>query len=147
MTRFLSMIFLAISFNLSAQISRVQDLQEALTDGGYVYGSYCGIAGQHPPQRILLEDMITHRDQNGVLSWLSSDNKVLQTYAAEAILRWKSDPELIWSVKDMNKVERLTKSGDEINTCSGCFYQKTSIKEALQQTLDLISDSQDIRYE
>ena len=106
-------------------------LSEALSKGGdYVYGSYCGIAGQHPAKRIEAEKLIAAKDLVALSGWLNGPNLVLQTYAAEAFIRMSGTMEI--SDKDMARVDVIRNKENEINTCRGCIYDNMTIKECLE---------------
>lgn len=123
---FLSLLFATLS---EGQINPTIDLAHRLTTGK-TYGAYCGIAGKHPPTRIIAERLIADKDIDTLESWLSSPNPVNVTYAAEALIRIYNQgtllsEELIERVSQVKELETL------ISTCKGCFYEQLSIKESL----------------
>ena len=121
-------ITVLLSLHLSAQNS-MNDLSTQLSTGK-TYGAYCGIAGKHPPARIKTEKLILKEDINELTSWLSSPNLVIQTYAAEGIIRLQNDghtiPEEVVII-----VLQIKAKEDLISTCKGCFYEELSIRECL----------------
>ena len=117
-----------LSLHLSAQ-NGINDLSTQLSSGK-TYGAYCGIAGKHPPARIKAEKLIIKGDIAELTSWLSSPNLVIQTYAAEGIIRLHNDGQTI-SEEVVNLVLQIKAKEDLISTCKGCFYEELSIRECL----------------
>lgn len=105
-------------------------LSTALSDGGgKTYGSYCGIAGQHPPTRIAVEELIADEDLETLEEWLNSPNLVVQTYAAEAFIRLSGRLDI--SSELLILVDTIRGKEENIPTCRGCIYDKLTIKECL----------------
>lgn len=108
------------------------DLSKSLSVGDKVYGAYCGFAGNHPPTRLIVEDLIVKKDFKTLSSWLTSPNLVIQTYAAEAFIRLsKSGVKL--GEDDLELVEEIKLKTDKISTCTGCIYEQLSIQECLSK--------------
>ena len=98
---------------------------------GETYGSYCGIAGQHPPTRILLEDLIKENKLDILDEWIHSTNAVRQVYAIEAFIRMDF-------VTDERKarINELIDSEQEISTCRGCVYSNKTVGEIISKLLE-----------
>lgn len=105
-------------------------LSDALSSGGgKTYGSYCGIAGTHPPTRVAVEKLIAKEDLSTLEEWLNSPNLVVQAYAAEAFIRLSGQIDI--SERTLRLVDIIRNKREEIATCKGCVYDKLSIKECL----------------
>ncbi len=113
-----------------AQNASLPTLSKSLTNGMKTYGAYCGIAGKHPPTRIILEDLIVNQEIESIESWLSSPNLVIQTYAAEGLIRLANGGAEL-SEYAIDKVLDIKDKTDLISTCKGCFYEELTIRECL----------------
>ena len=96
-----------------------------------VYGSYCGIAGQHPQNRILIEGWIEKNNLENIEEWLFSSNVVRQTYAAEAFIRLINQNDLIVTDVILDQIAQLKSSKTLISSCKGCIYGNLTIAELL----------------
>ena len=121
---------LMIGINVNGQGLSDFKLSTALSaGGGKTYGSYCGIAGQHPPMRIAVEELIAEEDLETLVEWLNSPNLVVQTYAAEAFIRLSGKLDISGEI--MDDVDIIRNKEENIATCRGCIYDKLTIKECL----------------
>lgn len=124
------LLSLLFSLNMNGQGLRDFKLSEALSSGGgKTYGSYCGIAGTHPPTRVAVEKLIANEDLSALEAWLNSPNLVVQTYAAEAFIRLSGRMDLPQDV--LRLVDIIRNKRNNIATCKGCVHDKLSIKECL----------------
>lgn len=132
--RFFTLIFIVLSFSsVNAQLSTA--LKDKLIRGSNeLYGSYCGIAGQHPPNRVTIEKWIVKEQVSSILDWLHSPNRVRQVYAAEALIRLYNRrviDEL--EIDDLSFISKLKASNESIPICSGCVYSEETVKKILAE--------------
>lgn len=131
MKTFAIIILIFSSMAVNAQIP--MDLKEKLSQGANeVYGSYCGIVGQHPPNRITIEKWIEAEDLSRIYGWLYSPNIVRQAYAAEALIRLTNEKKIdVIEDKAISLIVQLKNSEEMIPTCSGCVYSKMTVAKIL----------------
>lgn len=126
---FIILIFSSITIEAQIPI----DLKKKLSQGtNEVYGSYCGIVGQHPPNRLTIEKWIKAEDLPRIYGWIYSPNIVRQAYAAEALIRLNNE-RIIDTIEDdaFSLVIELKNSEEIIPTCSGCVYSKMTVAKVL----------------
>lgn len=119
-------IFMVMSSD--AQL-KLEDLSSNFTKG-YIYGSYCGIAGTPPVLRKDIEVFIKNEDITAIDNWLNSPSLVHRVYAAEALIRL--DNQFIPISEEQKDKIKKTKSLETIITsCSGCIRGDITVQEAL----------------
>ena len=106
-------------------------LSSALNEGR-TYGAYCGFAGQHPPTRIALDDLLIEENVHELLEWLESPNDVIKTYAAEGLIRMSNEGKAQLTGQTITTINKLKNAQREISTCKGCVFSQLTIAEALK---------------
>jgi hypothetical protein len=103
---------------------------------GPAFGARCGFVGVDPEPRVAIENLITFKDTATIFQWLEDKDPVIQTYAAEAVIRLKRTGMMIPDRK-LVRVSELKRSKTQIKVCSGCTYWMEDIGSALRDSISV----------
>ncbi len=126
----ISLFLLALALPLTGQKKTSEADMYMVFNNNKVYGAYCGIAGTHPPSRMLIEKFIIDQNMTQINEWQNSPNSVIRTYAAEALIRLHNEGMKLSEV-ELIFISEMKENDELISSCRGCIHSMITIREAL----------------
>ena len=92
-----------------------------------VYGQACGIIGEDPKEKMIIDNLVATKNKEELFRWLKSTNFEKQIYAVDGLFQLKGGGETFSSeeIEIINKV--LCKKGT-IFHCRGCVHSWKDVR-------------------
>ncbi len=92
-----------------------------------VYGQSCGLIGEDPKEKIIIDNLVAAKNKEELFTWLKSTNFERQVYALDGLYQLKASG-TTYTIEEHKIIKNVLDKKGTIFHCRGCVHSWTDVK-------------------
>ena len=92
-----------------------------------VYGESCGIIGEDPNEKIIIDDLVALKNKVELFNWLKSTNFEKQIYGVDGLYQIKESG-TTYTSEELKIIKNVLDKKGTIFHCRGCVHSRTDVR-------------------
>jgi hypothetical protein len=92
-----------------------------------VYGQACGIIGEDPKEKMIIDNLVATKNKEEILKWIKSTNFEKQIYAVDGLYQLKENG-TTYTSEELKIIKNVLDKKGTIFHCRGCVYSWTDVR-------------------
>lgn len=99
---------------------------ELFTDD-LVYGQACGIIGEDPKEKLIVDDLVATKNKDELFKWIKSTNFEKQIYGVDGLFQLK-ETEVTFKPEELRIIKNVLNKKGTIFNCRGCVHSWKDVR-------------------
>src|SRR5690554_4031236 len=92
-----------------------------------VYGQACGIIGEDPKEKMIIDNLVATKNKEELFKWIKSTTFEKQIYAVDGLFQLKESG-TIYSAEELTIIKNILNKKGTIFHCRGCVHSWTDVR-------------------